>query len=192
MQRRQRDSAALDLDGIQIVRARYKQCHFNQVGWAIKSSVSESTLKRLLAGNRIDLDLLKSALQPLGFKVEDFTLVRAEPPISAGPTAPPSSSQPSNPDFYMYATFTDTNRRQIGYALDHLQDILAGQSLVITPFDNSVAISSDFPEHLRGEVENVLKHIHALSEKCVVRGDERIKVLFEKGTVRGDVVLSNS
>lgn len=171
MQKRQRDSAALNLDGIRTVRARYKQLRFTQVSWSLKSNVSESTLKRLLTGKRIEMTLLKASLRSLGLDVEDLVLVRAEIPIPPAPAGQPPLSPPSNPDFYMYATFTDTNRRQIGYALDHLQDLLEGQTLEITPSDNSVAISGDFPEHLRREVEDVLTHIHALSEKCVVRGD---------------------
>lgn len=167
---RQRNSAALDSDGISIVRERYKQS-FTQPGWAIKSNVSESTLKRLLAGQRIDLDLLKAALRPLGLEVEDFTLIRSDTPIPIEPATQPSSSQPRNPDFYMRVTFTDTNRRQIEYALDDLQALLDGQTLKITPSDNCVTISSDFPDSLRDKVETILKHIKALSEDCVVKGD---------------------
>ena len=167
---RQRNSAALDSDGIKIVRDRYKQS-FTQPGWAIKSSVSESTLKRLLAGRRIDLDLLKAALRPLGLEVEDFTLIRSDIPIPIEPDTQPSSSQPRNPDFYMRVTFTDTNKCQIGYALEDLQTLLEGHTLKITPSGNCVTISSDFPDSLRDKVETILKHIQALAEDCVVKGD---------------------
>ena len=170
MTTRQRGSA-LDSDGIDIVRTRYKQLHLTQPGWAMRANVSLSTVKRLLKGDRIDLDLLKAVLRPLGLKVEDFTLLKADISIPVGPSIQPPPSQPRHPDFYMRATFTDTNRRQIEYALEDLQTLLDGQALEITTSDNCVTISSDFPEPLRGEVETILKHIQSLAEKCVVRGD---------------------
>ncbi|MEO0644822.1 MAG: hypothetical protein AAFZ17_01500 [Cyanobacteria bacterium J06650_10] len=167
---RQRGSA-LDPDGISIVRARYKQLGLNQLGWSLKANVSISTVKRLLRGNRVDLNLLTASLRALGLEAENFTLRKAYVSIPVGPSIQPTSSQPRQPDFYMRATFTDTNRRQIEYALDDLQALLDGQSLEITNSDNCVTISSDFPESLRDEVETILNHIQSLSEKCVVRGD---------------------
>lgn len=170
MTTRQRGSA-LDSNGMEIVRARYKQLHLTQPGWAMRANVSVSTLKRLLKGDRVDLNLLEAALRALGLKVEDFTLRKATISIPVGPSIQPGSSQLRNPDFYMRATFTDTNRRQIEYALEDLQALLDGQSLEITTSDNCVTISSDLPEYLRDEVETILRHIQSLAERCVLRGD---------------------
>ena len=170
---------SLEPSDIAIVRARVKHLQLTQVGWSIRANTSVSSVKRLLAGTRVELSVLDSSLKALNLDIEDFTIRKAVPTIPSGLLSTPTSSK--TPDFYMRVTFSDTNRRQIRYALDDLRDLLDGQELVITPSvvtnsDNCVVISSDFPEHLRTQIEKVLQHIESLSETCVVKGDATIKI----------------
>jgi hypothetical protein len=165
--------------GIEKVRAKVSQLRWTQLKWSIEASVSRSTLKRLLNGERVDL--IEAPIQALGLEVEDLIFQQSEVFIPLGPIAEPASSRPNNPDFYMRVNFTETNRRQIGYALDDLRELLVGQKLEITPStltstDTCVVISSDFPEHLRAQVLKVLQHLESLSMQCVVKGD----IAFEK------------
>jgi hypothetical protein len=176
--KRNRNSVSLTPDGILTIReALHKKNWTNQL-WADFSLNSISTIKRLLAGTKIDrtsfdnllitlnLALREDWIVKKNFYLQDKLLIKT---ILANDISNLERSFiNSQLGLLMTGIFTEDKRPEIDRTLRHLQSLLIDTKIVFGKDNGSVFVSGNFSEENKEIIAITISHLETLLTHCTV------------------------
>lgn len=141
--------------GQTITRKRLGELALTQEGLAERTSLSLSTIKRLLKGKNVDVSSFHTVSRFLGLDPNELT---------GSPTPSPSeNSGIALQHFMMTGTFNLNKRAEIEVALNHLGELLRDScTITFVPDNGSLAVSGTFSEDKKPQVELAIAHLEKL------------------------------
>lgn len=187
----------LPASGITAIHAKLHQRGWTRKTYADKVQLSQSTIARMLRGERVDYTTLVAALSVFGLDV-DLCIRKQEkaelvPPVQMVATKVPTDTVIS---FYMDAIYpnNETNEAMIRRLVEVLQKHLIDSNVDFLDDDGRVTVVGVFTPEKQSDVEALLRQIDSLCTRMNVEPDfsvilksldtvEAIQPIGEQGVV---------
>jgi DNA-binding Xre family transcriptional regulator len=164
MKGRNRNSLSLTDDGIKGVRTLMGKKRLTQDELAFQASISTSTLKRLLNGNRVDIACFEAIISALEMQIIDSHVVKKQKQNYVADlseaTKELSLSTQSGFNFFMTVIFAKKNRTSVEIAKEHLQKLLSNAEFKISEGENgSMVVAGSFTDEDRQHIEALVNYL---------------------------------
>ncbi|MBG1268113.1 hypothetical protein [Nostoc sp. WHI] len=173
-QKRNRQSRALSIQGQENVRLALQSSGLTYIGWSMRCNtyISESTIKRFIAGIPVSTSYFNELLTALNLTIEDSYIVPKINSIGSSQLAiglnisqlaiEKNTISSFQGGMFMTATFTEDKRSEIERIIRHLQSFLIGSKIKFHDDKGVVRVSGNFSEYEKLHIDATIDELEEL------------------------------